>query len=452
MCRQPGAGLANRGAPTRLGPVSEAGLAFCLAIASLAVGPLLAWKLERREPLRAALDGFVLVMTAGLSLLFLLPHAYLDMGLWAFPVALLGFLLPRIAERSLRPTRSETSRLVLSLAVAGLLFHCAIDGAALATAAGGSMASASPGQLEVTLAIVSHRLPVGLFVWSVVSPAAGRGSASAGLLGLMAATAAGFVVGPQLLSATGGDVAVAGVVEALLAGGLLHVVVEHRPQAPESSMRETWAGAGALAAIALFVLLPLDPHPALAQSWEAGRRLFVEASPAILVGFLGAGLLSLVPQRTLSRWMRGRTALGSAMRGVVFGLRERGARVTVLNRTVDKAEALARELGADGAGALDALADTPCDVLVNTTSVGLGSDASPVPAAALPRGALVMDAVYDPPDTRLLRDAAAAGCATVGGKWMLVEQAAEQVRLWTGRDAPVEAMAAAFDRAGETAT
>lgn len=143
---------------------------------------------------------------------------------------------------------------------------------------------------------------------------------------------------------------------------------------------------------------------------------------------------------------------GGTARALVFGLRERGARVTVLNRTVDKAEALARELGADGAGALDALADTPCDVLVNTTSVGLGSDASPVPAAALPRGALVMDAVYDPPDTRLLRDAAAAGCATVGGKWMLVEQAAEQVRLWTGRDAPVEAMAAAFDRAGETAT
>ena len=117
--------------PARLRPVSNAALTFGLAIASLGVGPVLAWTLERREPLRAALDGFVLVMTAGLSLLFLLPHAYLDAGLWAFPVALLGFLLPGVAERSLRPTRAEASQLVLSLAVAGLLLHCAIDGAAL---------------------------------------------------------------------------------------------------------------------------------------------------------------------------------------------------------------------------------------------------------------------------------------------------------------------------------
>ncbi len=300
--------------------MSHPNLALGLAVASLAVGPLLAWTLERREPLRAALDGFVLVMTAGLSLLFLLPHAYLEMGLWTFPVALLGFFLPGFAERSLRDTGSETSVPILSLAVAGLLFHCAVDGAALATAAGGSMASASEGRADVTLAIVSHRLPVGLFVWSVVSPVAGHRAASAGLLGLMAATAAGFLLGPQVHSAAGGHVAVAGGVEALLAGGLLHVVVGHRPRPSGASAHESWAGAGALGALALFSLLPPSPHPALAQSWETGWRLFVEASPAILVGFLGAGLLSLVPQRTLSRWMRGKTALGSAVRGVVFGL------------------------------------------------------------------------------------------------------------------------------------
>ena len=59
-----------------------------------------------------------------------------------------------------------------------------------------------------------------------------------------------------------------------------------------------------------------------------------------------------------------------------------------------------------------------------------------------------MDAVYDPPETRLLRDARARGARAVGGKWMLVYQAAEQTALWTGRKAPVEAMADAFDRAG----
>ena len=55
-----------------------------------------------------------------------------------------------------------------------------------------------------------------------------------------------------------------------------------------------------------------------------------------------------------------------------------------------------------------------------------------------------MDAVYDPPETRLLRDAASRGARTISGKWMLVYQAAEQLQLWTGMDAPIERMAEAF--------
>ncbi len=293
-------------------------LAFGLAIASLAIGPLLAWSLERRKPLRATLDGFVLVMTAGLALLFLLPHAYLDTGWWALPLALLGFGLPGLAERSFRRPHAETSW-VLALAVVGLLLHCAIDGAALSVGADPSTASPQ-GRTDLTLAIVSHRLPVGLFVWSAVSPVAGRPVASAGLLGLMVATALGYWMGPEVLSSAGDHVSMAGVVEALLAGGLLHVVLGHPISSEEGTSNPAWAGAGALGALALFVVLPPSPGAALVQSWDAGRRILIEASPAILVGFLGAGLLSLVPQAVLNRWMRGKTALGSAVRGVVFGL------------------------------------------------------------------------------------------------------------------------------------
>lgn len=139
---------------------------------------------------------------------------------------------------------------------------------------------------------------------------------------------------------------------------------------------------------------------------------------------------------------------GGTARAVVFGAIERGARVVVLNRAPDRAERLARELGAAGAGALADLAGLRCDVLVNATPVGLQSDASPVAADLIPRGAAVLDAVYDPPVTRLLRDAVARGARPVGGKWMLVHQAAEQVRLWTGREPPIEILAEAFDRAG----
>ena len=139
---------------------------------------------------------------------------------------------------------------------------------------------------------------------------------------------------------------------------------------------------------------------------------------------------------------------GGTARALVHGLLERGARVRVLNRTLDKARALCDELGADSAGGLSELAQAPYDVLVNATRVGLGEDVSPVDAAALSRDAVVLDAVYEPERTRLLRDAEARGARTLSGKWMLVYQAAEQLEAWTDRKAPIDVMADAFDRAG----
>ena len=143
---------------------------------------------------------------------------------------------------------------------------------------------------------------------------------------------------------------------------------------------------------------------------------------------------------------------GGTARAVVFGLLERGASVTVLNRTPARAEVLAADLGAGGAGPLDALADLQPDVIVNTTSVGLREQRSPVPADALRRGSVVMDAVYDPEQTTLLQHATARGAITIAGKWMLIHQATEQFREWTGRDAPVDAMSRAFDASANRPT
>lgn len=138
---------------------------------------------------------------------------------------------------------------------------------------------------------------------------------------------------------------------------------------------------------------------------------------------------------------------GGTARAVIHGLLARGARVRVLNRTQEKARALCDALGADTAGPLSELAAAPYDVMVNTTSVGLGDDASPVEASAIRPDAIVMDAVYEPERTRLLRDAESRGARTIPGKWMLVYQAAEQLEAWTGEKAPVDAMTEAFDRA-----
>jgi shikimate dehydrogenase len=135
---------------------------------------------------------------------------------------------------------------------------------------------------------------------------------------------------------------------------------------------------------------------------------------------------------------------GGAARAVVYGLIEAGATVHVLNRTVERAESLAKDLSAQGAGVLDDLAKLPHDILINTTSVGSRSRETPVSAEQLRADSVVMDIVYDPEETRLLEDARKCGAVPIAGKWMLVYQAAEQLRIWTGRDAPIDVLEKAF--------
>jgi 3-dehydroquinate dehydratase/shikimate dehydrogenase len=145
---------------------------------------------------------------------------------------------------------------------------------------------------------------------------------------------------------------------------------------------------------------------------------------------------------------------GGAGRAVAFGAAARGARVTVANRGLARAQALAADVSAaalpGGPASAVPLEDVaagraPADVLANTTSVGMAphADASPVPARALGGFRVVFDAVYTPLRTRLLAEAAAAGCVPVDGLDMFCGQAAVQFKLFTGVDAPAGVMRAA---------
>ncbi len=227
---------------------------------------------------------------------------------------------------------------------------------------------------------------------------------------------------------------------------------------PPSDLPEAIAGVRALQVRQLAVSIPhkVDIMPLLDEIDDTARRIgavnTVTRCDDRLVGS-NTDWLGAVQALERETKLPGKRAVvlgaGGAARAVVYGLHERGAEVVLLNRTASRAEALARELGARAAGSLTDLSATPHDVLVNTTSVGLRSDESPVLAEAIDADAVVMDAVYDPTETALLRDAAARGARTVSGKWMLVYQAAQQFELWTGHPAPIEVMAEAFDRAGE---
>jgi shikimate dehydrogenase len=147
-------------------------------------------------------------------------------------------------------------------------------------------------------------------------------------------------------------------------------------------------------------------------------------------------------QETLSRGIKTAVLLGTggAARAAAAVLRRAGCRVAVLSRDPQKAQQFAAEFGF----AADELANVrqhPGDLLVNATPVGMAPqmDQSPLPADALAYD-VVFDMVYNPLETRLLREARRQGARVIPGLEMFIAQAARQFELWTGHVPPMAVM------------
>jgi shikimate dehydrogenase len=155
------------------------------------------------------------------------------------------------------------------------------------------------------------------------------------------------------------------------------------------------------------------------------------------------GLIAALPVPVEGRRVLVLGAGGSA-RAAVYALREAGARdVAVFNRTRERAEELAADLGARVLAAPE-----PADLLVNCTSVGLvNADALPIDLAALEGAGAVVDLVYRPGGTALVREARRRGLPCADGHEVLVQQGARSFEIWTGLAAPIEAMRAALQAA-----
>ena len=132
---------------------------------------------------------------------------------------------------------------------------------------------------------------------------------------------------------------------------------------------------------------------------------------------------------------------GGAARAIAFGLKEKGCDITIFNRTTERAEKLSHDVKCKFES-FEEIHQINSDILINTTSIGMfpNVDQTPVPKNILKEGMIVFDAVYNPIETRLLQDAKENGCHTVNGLSMFINQAAEQFRLWTDIDAPIELM------------
>jgi shikimate dehydrogenase len=149
---------------------------------------------------------------------------------------------------------------------------------------------------------------------------------------------------------------------------------------------------------------------------------------------------------------------GGAASAIIFSVAEASPRVTVLNRTLEKAEKLKRKIKRQlqvdiwtkrltRRNLVESL--RTCDVLVNATSVGMEGNPSglPIRRADLERRLTVFDIVYGRSETELLRKARSAGCKTISGVEMLLHQGAAAFEIWTGRKAPVEVMRRALAEA-----
>ncbi len=135
---------------------------------------------------------------------------------------------------------------------------------------------------------------------------------------------------------------------------------------------------------------------------------------------------------------------GGVARAIVAGLTDVGAEVTIYNRTVEKAQKLAEEFGCRWAAAAE-LADMQsldAKVVINCTSLGMHPrvEGTPIKKELIKKGMVVFDTVYNPLETRLLRDARQAGAQAIDGLQMLINQAALQFEIFTGKPGPKEAM------------
>jgi uncharacterized protein len=291
------------------------------SLALVVAGYVLARRVEKRELLRAGLDGLVLVTVSGLAVLFILPHAFGALGAWAVGLCALGFLVPTVAERLLHRHEGEGPWPIPALALVALAVHCGLDGAVLAEGAehAGHSHGQEEGALAATFAILLHRLPVGLFLGSTVRALLGPRWALGGVIVVLVATLGGnFLHGVIEPFAEGAGAAV---LNALLAGGLLHVVLGHGADSPTHlpGARRS-AALGAVFGLGLIGLAPLELPAGMRAAAIAAGHLFLESSPAVLAGFFAAGLLSLISQERLAKLMTGSNVISSAARGVIFGL------------------------------------------------------------------------------------------------------------------------------------
>lgn len=291
---------------------------LAISLLTLAAGPLLYKTAQAaRNPLLAALDGFVFVAIGGLILLHVLPES-VALGGWAAALAcLVGLVAPTLLEHRLHGRARQVHAVALLLGLAALALHAFMDGLVL----GGGHEGESQTHHMLPMAVILHRLPEGLMVWFLVRPLYGlpKALATLGLIGI--STVAGFSLSELVASSI--EHQGRGLFQALVGGSLLHVVM-HRSYPISSGVAgrpgRLQAGLGALGGLVLLWFITHDAEAGLTQVGAVFYTLALESGPALLLAYVSAGLVFAFMPRASVAWMSKGPPLSQALRGMTFGL------------------------------------------------------------------------------------------------------------------------------------
>lgn len=298
-----------------------------ISILVLALGPILGRLLEGKAAFNEFIDGFVLISIGGIAMLHLLPEAFMHIGLAAFVMAALGALLPVLVERAFERRERVAHSGVVFFALSGILLHTLLDGMALSEGSkhhhGGEL---------LALAVVLHRLPVGLLIWWALRPLFSNLVVISVLVIMSLSTLAGYLLGS--LELHWHEAAFPTYFQSLVTGSLLHVLfhrdlhdhgahghaLERRPR----GQYRIWASSGALLAVVLLSFLPLgedlpEAH-SLSNTLNLALSLALKTSPALLLGFtIAASIQLFVPEAGLG-WLKSKSRARRVTRGMLFGL------------------------------------------------------------------------------------------------------------------------------------
>jgi 3-dehydroquinate dehydratase/shikimate dehydrogenase len=205
-----------------------------------------------------------------------------------------------------------------------------------------------------------------------------------------------------------------------------------------------WRGVSVTAPHKRTVMAHLDEVDPVAQAIGAVNTVVVRGDKLHGYNTDADGFLAPLRERLIDLRKMKCAVIGSggAARAAVYALQQNGAKTTVMARDPQRRDDLARAFGAAAAPLADA-SFGDFDLVVNATPLGTAGkmqERSPVSAEQLKGAQLVYDLVYNPAVTEFMRNGEAAGARTLGGLDMLLNQAAEQFKLWFDQDPPLKVM------------